>query len=166
MSNNFTKQPNRLSYIKTFPPPASTSVNWIYKKILDTSVSLIPIQYITPQTPNSVFLPKDLVVKGSIFNVSDKRLKEKINDLTSSFCDNILKIIPKKYNFINDENKKEHYGIIAQDLEEIFPELVINTGINDNNVDSIKTINYLELIPIMIVKIQNMQKEIDELKKK
>jgi hypothetical protein len=28
----------------------------------------------------------------------------------------------------------------------------------------IKTVNYLELIPIMILKMQNMQKEIDELK--
>ena len=30
--------------------------------------------------------------------------KENINDLTNEFCDNILKITPKKYNFINDKN--------------------------------------------------------------
>ena len=55
---------------------------------------------------------------------------------------------------------------IAQELEEFFPELVTNTEIEDtdNNVKLIKTVNYLELIPIMIVKMKNMQNEIDELK--
>ena len=124
------------------------------------------IKYITPVTKDNVFLPKDLFVVGSINSPSDISLKENICDLTKSFCDNILNLIPKKYNFINDENKKERYGIIAQELEEFFPELVTNTEIEDtdNNVKLIKTVNYLELIPIMIVKMKNMQNEIDELK--
>ena len=33
----------------------------------------------------------------------------------------------------------------------------------DNNTSQIKTVNYLELIPIMISKMKIMQKEIDEL---
>ena len=109
-----------------------------------------------------------LVVVGSINSPSDVSLKENINDLTDDFCNNILNIKPKKYNFINDENKKERYGIIAQELEEYFPELITNTGIEDtdNNVKLIKTVNYLELISIMIVKMKNMQNEIDELKKR
>ena len=35
----------------------------------------------------------------------------------------------------------------------------------DNSVKLIKSVNYLELIPIMIVKMKNMQNEIDELKR-
>ena len=64
------------------------------------------------------------------------------------------------------DTHKERYGIIAQELEEYFPELITNTGIEDtdNSVKLIKSVNYLELIPIMIVKMKNMQKEIDELK--
>ena len=161
VSNYGGRQPYNTSYIKQFSSAQSGFVNWIYKTIND-------IKYITPATNNSVYLPKDLIVVGSINSPSDISLKENINDLTDDFCNNILNIKPKKYNFTNDENKKERYGIIAQELEEYFPELITNTGIEDtdNSVKLIKSVNYLELIPIMIVKMKNMQNEIDELKKK
>ena len=161
VSNYGGRQPNNTSYIKQFSSAQSGFVNWIYKTIND-------IKYITPATNNSVYLPKDLIVVGSINSPSDISLKENINNLTNDFCNNILNIKPKKYNFTNDENKKERYGIIAQELEEYFPELITNTGIEDtdNSVKLIKSVNYLELIPIMIVKMKNMQNEIDELKKK
>jgi hypothetical protein len=158
VSNYGGRQPNNTSYIKQFSSATTGYVNWIYKTING-------IKYITPTTQGSVYLPKDLIVVGSINSPSDISLKENISELTDDFNDNILKINPKKYNFINDENKKEHYGIIAQELEELFPTLVTNTSIEDldNNTSQIKTINYLELIPIMISKMKIMQKEIDEL---
>jgi hypothetical protein len=160
VSNYGGRQPNNTSFIKQFSSATSGFVNWIYKTIDG-------IKYITPSTNNSVYLPKDLIVVGSINSPSDISLKENINNLTNDFCNNILNIKPKKYNFINDENKKERYGIIAQELEEYFPELITNTGIEDtdNSVKLIKSVNYLELIPIMIVKMKNMQNEIDELKR-
>ena len=117
---SFQKQANRTSYIKEFSSSTSGVVTWIYKTING-------IKNITPSTNNSVYLPNDLIVQGTISNPSDMKLKENINDLTNDFCENILKITPKKYNFINDENKKEHYGIIAQELEEIFPFLKSNS---------------------------------------
>jgi len=158
VSNYGGRQPNNSSYIKQFSSATTGYVNWIYKTINGT-------KYITPSTSNDVYLPKDLTVVGSINNPSDIKIKENIHDLTNDFCNNIFKIIPKKYNFINDEKKKEHYGIIAQELEDIFPKLVTNTIIEDseNNINQIKAINYLELIPIMIAKMKIMQNEIDEL---
>jgi phosphoribosylformylglycinamidine (FGAM) synthase PurS component len=161
VSNYGGRQPNNTSYIKQFSSATTGYVNWIYKTISG-------IKYITPSTNNDVYLPKDLTVLGSINNPSDIKIKENIYDLTNDFCNNILKIIPKKYNFINDENKKEHYGIIAQQLEEIFPKLITNTVIEDseNNINEIKAINYLELIPIIIAKMKIMQDEIDELNRR
>ena len=158
VSNYGGIQPNNSSYIKQFSSATSGYVNWIYKTINGT-------KYITPTIQGDVYLPKDLTVVGSINSPSDVSLKENISDLTNDFNDNILKLNPKKYNFINDENKKEHYGVIAQELEELFPTLVTNTSIEDlhNNTSQIKTVNYLELIPIMISKMKIMQKEIDEL---
>jgi hypothetical protein len=152
------RQPNRTSYVKTFSLSTSGIATWIYKTISG-------IKYITPATNNSVYLPEDLVVMGTITNPSDIALKENINDISNDFCNNILNITPKKYNFIDDKNKKEHYGIIAQELEMFFPKLVINAGMDDsnNNINEIKTINYLELIPIMISKMKMMQNQIDEL---
>jgi hypothetical protein len=173
------KQPDTTAYIKQFISSSST-VSWIYKTINS-------IKYITTSTKNDVYLPQNatvvgnLTVDGIIINPSDISLKENINNLTDIFCDNILKIVPKKYNFKKDENKKDRYGIIAQELEEYFPELVISqpyiyddNNDNDNcneydkcgiiNTKIIKSVNYLELIPIIIVKMKKMQTEIDELK--
>jgi hypothetical protein len=158
VSNYGGRQPNNSSYIKQFSSATSGYAYWIYKTING-------IKYITPTTKDDVYIPKDLFVVGSINSPSDMSLKENISDLTNDFCDNILKITPKKYNFINDENKKEHYGIIAQELEEIFPKLITNIGTEDseNNINQIKSVNYLELIPIMIAKMKDMQNEIDKL---
>lgn len=50
-----------------------------------------------------------------------------------------------------------HFGLIAQELELIFPELVVNLG-------NTKGINYTELVPILIKGIQDQQKEIEDLK--
>jgi len=161
--SSLLRQANRTSYIKAFPSSTPNSVTWIYKSIMDSSNNLQ--QFITPSTNNSVYLPKDLIVHGSITSISDRSLKENINDVEKELGNKILQINPKSYNLINDEQKKQHFGVIAQELEEIFPELIINTIIDDNmEKKEIKTVNYLELIPIMILKMQNMQKEIDELK--
>ena len=155
VSNYGGRQPNNTSYIKQFSTSITGYASWIYKSINGT-------KYITTSTKSNVYIPEDLFVVGSINNPSDISLKENISDLPNELYNNILKVEPKKYNFISDENKKEHYGIIAQDLEKIFPKLITNMINEEEN--EIKAVNYLELIPIMIAKMKIMQNEIDELK--
>ena len=58
--------------------------------------------------------------------------------------------------------KKLHYGFIAQEFEEHFPELVVSKV--DKDIANLKAINYLEMIPLLVHQVQQMQKEIDELK--
>ena len=47
-------------------------------------------------------------------------------------------------------------------MEKIYPELIVNEM--DNNGDEMKSINYIELIPFLVAKIQDLQKEVDLLK--
>jgi hypothetical protein len=126
---------------------------------------------ISPANKVNVLIPKDLIVQGSILNPSDLHLKENIELLSQdkSFDVNgVLKLWPVKYNYIEDTNKKLHYGLIAQDVEEYFPELVHTTSRDETDKKSTpaqtKSVNYIELIPIMLCKMQKMQKEIDMLK--
>ena len=63
-----------------------------------------------------------------------------------------------------DANHKKKIGLLAQDIEKVFPELVTET--ND-----IKSVNYQGLVPVLINamkeqddKITKQQQEIDELK--
>lgn len=157
------RQPSAFQNIKLFPQSnTANSALWF----LSQDVGIINI---SPANKVDVLIPKDLIVQGSILNPSDLHLKENIELLSQdkSFDVNgVLKLWPVKYNYIQDTNKKLHYGLIAQDVEEFFPELVHTTNRDemDKKSTSTKSVNYIELIPIMLCKMQKMQKEIDALK--
>jgi hypothetical protein len=70
----------------------------------------------------------------------------------------------KEFTFKDDSSKQIHYGFIAQEFEVEYPELVFIKP--DKKLNNIKAINYLEIIPLLVDKIQLMQKEIDDLKDK
>lgn len=53
---------------------------------------------------------------------------------------------------------KRHFGLAADQLEEIFPDLVYE----DEN--GIKSINYVEMVPILVQAINELKEELDELK--
>lgn len=63
---------------------------------------------------------------------------------------------PKAYNF-KKQKQQRRYGLIAQELEEVVPELV-------NSNQPTKSVNYLELLPILIGSIQQLNEEVQCLK--
>jgi hypothetical protein len=157
------RQPSAFQNIKLFPQSlAANSALWFLSQGAG-------IKNISPVNKVDVLIPKDLIVIGSILNPSDLHLKENIELLSqdeSIDVDGVLKLWPVKYNYIQDTNKKLHYGLIAQEVEEYFPELVYtnNKDDTDKKLASTKAVNYVELIPIMLCKMKKMQKEIDTLK--
>jgi hypothetical protein len=106
-----------------------------------------------------VYISTDLYVSGTIYGTiatpSDQKLKDNIQSISEIKTQNLKNLEPKEFSY-NGNNGKKHYGFIAQDIEKIYPELV-------NNNNTYKTINYIEIIPILVSKINRMQKEIDEL---
>lgn len=57
-----------------------------------------------------------------------------------------------RFNFSQDKQ----IGVIAQDVEKVFPELVITDG------DGMKSVNYIGLIPVLIEAIKEQQIQIDK----
>ncbi|MBC8052773.1 MAG: tail fiber domain-containing protein, partial [Sphingobacteriaceae bacterium] len=114
-------------------------------------------------TPNGT---NKLTVSGSIsasaFNVSsDRRLKNNIKGLQYGLGD-ILKLVPVTYTWVDEKQSKDtQIGLIAQDTKSVIPELV--TGDEQKGTLSI---NYTELVPVLINAIKEQQKQIDELKQK
>lgn len=49
----------------------------------------------------------------------------------------------------------KHYGLIAQELQEIYPDLVVESQ------DGFLAINYLEIIPLLIRSVQELKAELD-----
>jgi hypothetical protein len=57
-------------------------------------------------------------------NPSDKRLKENIISITYGLNE-ILKLNPVSFDWKNDNNKNKQFGFIAQEVQEVMPEAVI-----------------------------------------
>jgi hypothetical protein len=155
VTNYSGRQPDNSQGIKQFVTSITNQVSWIYKRLLNSNLTYIT----TVDQSKTIYIPKDLIVVGSIFNPSDEKLKKNIIKLNDFDIENITKLNPVTFSYNNDTSNQLHYGFIAQDVEEIFPALVSdNTGY--------KSINYIEFIPIMLYKMQQMQDELDELKQK
>ena len=157
------RQPNETAYIKNFNDGSDPTL-WTLQKYNYNGIPklvLIPVS----ARANSVYIPGDLFVDGSIVNPSDINLKDNIVEISSELTDNLINLKPVQYTYKSDkeEDKKVHYGFIAQELETVFPELVV-TKPDISNSDQIKAINYLEIIPLLVGKLQQMQTEIDNLK--
>ena len=85
---------------------------------------------------------------------SDIRLKENIKTINENEKDKVLQLVPKTYNLIADEKKTKRYGFIAQEVEELYPELV---SIDDKGM---KAVNYSDLIPLLLEQIKELKKSI------
>lgn len=154
-----------IKQLTTSIPPSTN--DWIYKSFtFGTSV----VNTITPSPSSySIYVPQNLYVDGTIYGnlvgtvtaPSDIALKENIKDLGLYIDVNkIMELNPKSYTYKKDKkDKKIHYGLIAQEMEQVYPDLVYNDK-------GSKTINYVELIPILLLKIKDLQEQIDVLKNK
>jgi len=98
-------------------------------------------------------------LSGDLTINSDARLKSNIISLGSTLA-KLLMIDGKSYTMKSNESKSK-IGLLAQDVQKAFPELVKTT----NDSDQTLSVNYQGLIPVLINAIKEQQKQIDELKK-
>lgn len=87
----------------------------------------------------------------ALLALSDERLKENVADINGAL-DIIDDIFPVTFNW--KENGDKDYGVIAQDLEGVLPELV-------KEIDGIKRVNYNALFSILIKAVQELKEKID-----
>lgn len=97
---------------------------------------------------------------GAITATSDIRLKTNIKPLPENILEKVNKLRGVYFNWKTeaDMGNNRQIGMIAQEVEGIFPELV-GTG-----ADGYKTFAYDRLGPILIEAVKEQQKEIDALK--
>ena len=95
----------------------------------------------------------DLTVSGDVVISSDARLKSNIVSLGSTLS-KLLQIDGKSY----EMKGKQKIGVLAQEIQEVFPELVSE---DDNEM---LAVNYQGLVPVLINALKDQQSEIDELK--
>ncbi len=88
-------------------------------------------------------------------STSDRRLKENISNIRQPL-EKILSLRGVTYNWKSDETKELRIGLIAQEVEEIVPELVFT-----NELDGYKGVHYQEVVALLIEAIKEQHLEIE-----
>jgi hypothetical protein len=88
---------------------------------------------------------------------SSRRFKDDIVDMTETEV--IHKFRPVTFIMKNDPTKHKQWGLIAEEVQDIYPELVNP----DENGDPY-SVRYLDLIPMLLKEVQTLRKELDVLK--
>ena len=95
----------------------------------------------------------DLEVKGNVLISSDARLKANIVSLGSTLA-KLLLIDGKRYTMKKDG--KQNIGVLAQDIQKVFPELV-----STDNRDML-AVNYQGLVPVLINALKEQDAKMKE----
>lgn len=122
----------------------------------------------------------DIIHSGIITQSSDRDLKDGIAPLESTLS-KLLAMNVVSYRYRQDTGLNlptgTHYGVVAQELEPLFPELVRDNVARIPDADAAgagpsaatavleyKSVNYTEMIPLLIKAMQEQQAQIEALK--
>jgi len=104
---------------------------------------------------------------GVYGSISDIKLKENITDATPKL-DKLMQVKVRNYNLKGDYEQHKQLGVIAQELETVFPGLIEETqdrGENDELLETTtKSVKYSVFVPMLIKAMQEQQAQIEELK--
>ena len=104
--------------------------------------------------PSTTLQVSGTITCTDINSTSDIKLKENIHSIDNPL-DKVMQI--NGVGFRWKDTKEDAIGVIAQDIEEVIPELVKNN-------DHTKTVNYNGLIGVLIEAVKEQQRQILELK--
>ena len=99
-----------------------------------------------------------LTVAGDVTISSDARLKSNIVALGPTLI-SLLQLEAKSYTMKNDTEQKQKIGLLAQEVQKVFPELVSE----DNN--GMLAVNYQALVPVLINALKEQEDNYNELEK-
>ncbi|MAN29447.1 MULTISPECIES: tail fiber domain-containing protein [Mesonia] len=122
------------------------------------------------------FFEGDVEVTGNLFYGSDRKLKENIeSEEDYEVLESMRKLNPVRYTFKENKNvtlpSGLQHGLLAQELEEVFPELVrdIKKPVFDKEGNitgeyEFKSVRYQDLIPLLVQSVKELSEEVEFLK--
>ena len=156
-----------LSRNTTIPPSVEleTAGNGIFNVVLSSS----PRDKIYDRT-NTIQVDSSaghLYVKGDVVgynNFSDKRLKKNIVSLNSAeSLDKVLQLSGVTFEWKGAPERGERVGLIAQQVEEIVPQVVTESPRADDMNKTYKQVDYEALVPLLIESIKELTARVAEL---
>ncbi len=96
---------------------------------------------------------------GGIANISDKNYKENIEYFQNNHLEKIVLLKPASFTYKNSPVIKKSIGVIAQDLLEVYPDL-IDINIDQNTNQEMHTLNYNSIAVLAIQAIKELNEKI------
>ena len=103
----------------------------------------------------------DIQYTGTIVDVSDRRLKENLLPV-STVSSQLLQLQAYSYNMIDNEDKRREYGLIAQEVQQVFPELVSVVDPEQGHLG----VSYIQLVPLLLEGFKEQQLRIKTLEER
>ncbi|NVK86272.1 MAG: tail fiber domain-containing protein [Cytophagia bacterium] len=88
---------------------------------------------------------------------SDARLKKNVTTLTSGLS-MVNRLRGVRYNWKDESRPEAKIGFIAQEIEEVLPELVVTKA------DGFKAVNYAEMTAVLVEAVKELSAQVDALK--
>ena len=118
---------------------------------------------------NGTVVTNGSLVSTTLSTISDLNSCENVRSISPEKIDVLCALNPISYTlkpdsaWLFDKTASElqnglHYGLIAQEVQKVYPELVYERA------DKL-SINYIEIIPLLIMKVQELSAEVEDLKK-
>lgn len=110
-------------------------------------------------------IPVGSFAVNGIYMPSDRRLKKDIADVPMGVLEKVLKLNPVSYRYkVESATAKPTIGFLAQDVDELFPELVTKRKQREGTEEML-SLNYAGFGVLAIKAIQEQQAQVETLKK-
>ena len=135
------------------------------------TMSSHPIQFMTGGTTRGQVNSKGVLHMASdivgFWDFSDRRLKTNIKPLENNL-EKVMSLHPVSYQWKEGDRKgRTNIGLIAQEVEEIVPEVVREQErLEEGSTKTYKTVDYEHLVSVLIGAVKEQQEQINELKSK
>jgi Chaperone of endosialidase len=154
--------------------------NYIYVENIGTGTKYGVYANASGSTNYAGFFDGNVTVTGTFTNPSDARTKTGIAPITSALS-TVRRLSPKTYQYRQDLGINlpvgQQFGFVAQELEQVLPQMVSEVALSPGHADdeasaddasakqpalsSIKSVNYIGLIPILTQAVQELAAQLD-----
>lgn len=97
-------------------------------------------------------------------NVVEYNLNSRLGKMPTDIAPEKAEEVRKSYEYLKSQDEKmssrRHFGVDAEELQKLYPDLVLE------GQDGYLSVNYSELVPLLIRSIQVLKQELDEVKSK
>lgn len=107
---------------------------------------------------NNLTIAENLYYEGRLITTSDRRLKKNIKKV-KAVLPRLIQLNTYTYNLKNSADQKKQYGLIAQEVQTIFP-LLVNRINPDNDYIGV---NYMQFIPLLLEAEKEQFKQLKKL---